>query len=169
MLIEKINSINDLNEIYRINMGKIINNSLEELENLKKLNTKIDAVDTNDKQLLGLTTDIFNMIRKSAINPEDLYNLLPNIGNFNDILSKIKENVECPTTQNLIGKIDNECLYLNKNNGIDKISNDDIMIEELLKENNKLKEKVKTEIANIEKNNNAKIEELRNKYSQPEP
>jgi hypothetical protein len=43
------------------------------------------------------------------------------------------------------------------------------MIEELLKENNKLKEKVKTEIANIEKNNNAKIEELRNKYSQPEP
>jgi hypothetical protein len=146
MLIEKINSINDLNEIYRINMGKIINNKLEEieeLENLKKLNTKIDAVDNKDKQLLGLTTDIFNMIRKSAINPEDLYILLPNIGNFNDILSKIKENVECPTTQNLIGKIDNECLYFNDENKIDVTTEDYDKIKAIMDENNKWKENVK--------------------------
>jgi hypothetical protein len=152
MLIEKINSINDLNEIYRINMGKLINNKLEEieeieeieeLENLKKLNTKIDAVDTNDKQLLGLTNDIFNMIRKSAINPEDLYILLPNIGNFNDILSKIKENIECPTTQNLIGKIDNECLYFNDENKIDVTTEDYDKIKAIMDENNKWKENVK--------------------------
>ena len=142
-LIEKINSINDLNEIYRINMGKIINNNLEELENLKKLNTKIDAVDTNDIKLLNVTNDLLNMIPKSAINPEDLYNLLPNIGNFNDILSKIKENVECPTTQNLIGKIDNECLYFNDENKIDVTTEDYDKIKAIMDENNKWKENVK--------------------------
>jgi hypothetical protein len=126
-LIDKLKNVNDLNEMYRINMGKLINNKLEEIEeieNLKKLNAKVDDVDNKDKQLLQLTNNIFNMIRKSDINPEDLYILLPNIGNFNDILSKIKENVECPTTQNLIGKINNDCLYFNDENKIDVITED---------------------------------------------
>jgi hypothetical protein len=72
-----------------------------------------------------------------------LYILLPNIGNFNDILSKIKENVECPTTQNLIGKIDNECLYFNDENKIDVTTEDYDKIKAIMDENNKWKENVK--------------------------
>lgn len=139
-LIEKIKNINDLNEIYIINMGRLINNNLEELDNLK---TEIDATDTKDKQLLNVTNDLLNMIPTSAVNPEELYNLLPNIGNFNDILSNIKENIECPTTKNLIGKIDNECLYFNDENKIDVTTEDYDKIKAIMDENNKWKENVK--------------------------
>lgn len=139
-LIEKVKNINDLNEIHIINMGKLINNNLEELDNLK---TKIDATDTKDKQLLNVTNDLLNMIPKTEINMEELYNLLPDIGNFNDILSNIKENIECPTTKNLIGKIDNECLYFNDENKIDVTTEDYDKIKAIMDENNKWKENVK--------------------------
>jgi chromosome segregation ATPase len=156
-LINDITEINETNKLYSDNMVNIINNYSTEIDN-------------KDRQLLAITKDIVDLLGiTNNIDLKKIDDIVIIVDDLKNNLTKIKDNKDCSNEENLIGKIDNVCLYANKNNGIDAISNDDIMIEELLKENNKLKEKVKTEIANIEKNNNAKIEELRNKYSQPEP
>lgn len=156
-LINDIKEINEINKLYSGNMVNIINNYSAEIDN-------------KDRQLLAITKDIVELLGiTNNIDLKKIDDIVIIVDDLKNNLTKIKDNKDCSNKENLIGKIDNVCLYANKNNGIDAISNDDIMIEELLKENNKLKEKVKTEIANIEQNNNAKIEELRNKYSQPEP
>jgi len=151
-LINDVKEIKESNKLYSDNMGNIITNFLAEIDN-------------KDRQLLAITKDIVDLLGvTNNVDLKKIDDVVVMVDDLKNSLTKIKDNKDCSNRENLIGKIDNECLYVNKNNGIDKISNDDIMIEELLKENNKLKEKVKTEIANIEKNNNAKIEELRNKY-----
>lgn len=156
-LINDIKEINEINKLYSGNMVNIINNYSAEIDN-------------KDRQLLAITKDIVELLGiTNNIDLKKIDDIVIIVDDLKNNLTKIKDNKDCSNKENLIGKIDNVCLYANKNNGIDAISNDDIMIEELVKENNKLKEKVKTEIANIEQNNNAKIEELRNKYSQPEP
>ena len=156
-LINDIKEINEINKLYSGNMVNIINNYSAEIDN-------------KDRQLLAITKDIVELLGiTNNIDLKKIDDIVIIVDDLKNNLTKIKDNKDCSNKENLIGKIDNVCLYANKNNGIDAISNDDIMIEELLKENNKLKEKVKREIANIEQNNNAKIEELRNKYSQPEP
>ena len=153
-LTNDIKEINETNKLYSDNMVNIINNYSTEIDN-------------KDRQLLAITKDIVDLLGiTNNIDLNKIDDIMIIVDDLKNNLTKIKDNKDCSNEENLIGKIDNVCLYANKNNGIDTISNDDIMIEELLKENNKLKEKVKTEIANIEKNNNAKIEELRNKYSQ---
>lgn len=139
---------------------KTINEKINEIGNLK------EEVKNKDKQLLNVIKKITDFIPnlQDDINKLDIF--LPELDKMKNILQGIKSKTDCPGTDNLIGKIDNECLYFNKDtNTIESKSNEDNVLDALIEENKKIREAYKEKIGIIKTLNSKKIrdiEELKN-------
>ena len=127
---------------------KTINEKINEIENIK------EEVKNKDKQLLNVIQKITDFIPnlQDDINKLDVF--FPEIEKMKGILQGIKSKTDCPGTDNLIGKIDNECLYFNKDtNTIESKSNEDNVLDALIEENKKIREAYKEKVEELKKKN----------------
>jgi uncharacterized protein YoxC len=86
-----------------------------------------EEIKNKDKKILDVIRKITDFIPNLQDDDSTIDVLFPNITEIKNQLQSINSKVECPGTNNLIGKIDNECLYFNKDtNKIEPKSNEDI-------------------------------------------
>ena len=153
----QVNMISHINSMIKQAKAfeKTINEKINEIENLK------EEVKNKDKQLLNVIQKITDFIPnlQDDINKLDVF--FPEIEKMKNILQGIKSKTDCPGTDNLIGKIDNECLYFNNyKNTIESKSNEDNVLDALIEENKKLREQYREKIGIIKTLNSKKIREI---------
>jgi chromosome segregation ATPase len=160
---EYIEIISDITNTMKNNQEsfeKSINEKINEIENMK------DEIKNKDKQLLVLIKKVVDFIPnlQDDINKLDVF--FPEITKMKNILQGIKSKTDCPGSDNLIGKIDNECLYFDKDtNKIISKSNEDNVLDALIEENKKIREQYREKIGIIKtlhSNKVREIEELQN-------
>jgi len=165
LMVSNIDFISNQAKIFEKQMDEKIkeikNMKDEEIKEIK--NMKDEEKKKKNKQLLNVVKKITYIIPnlQEDINKLDVF--FPEIAKMKDFLQVIKSKTDCATSENLIGKIDNECLYFDKdNNKIISKSNDDIIVDALVQENKKLREQYKEKIGVIKALHSSKIEELKN-------
>jgi len=142
----------------------------EKIDKIKNMKVEIGdlkgEIKNKDKQLLNVIKKITDFIPdlQDDINKLDVF--FPEIAKMKNILQGIKSKTDCPGSDNLIGKIDNECLYFDKDtNKIESKSSEDNVLDALIEENKKIREQYREKIGIIKtlhSNKLREIEELKN-------
>ena len=142
----------------------------EKIDKIKNMKVEIGdlkgEIKNKDKQLLNVIKKVVDFIPdlQDDINKLDVF--FPEIAKMKNILQGIKSKTDCPGSDNLIGKIDNECLYFDKDtNKILSKSNEDNVLDALIEENKKIREQYREKIGIIKTLHSSKlreIEELKN-------
>jgi len=167
-------SLNDImvsNIDFMSNQAETLKKQMD--EKIKKIkNMKVEIGDlkgeikNKDKQLLNVIKKITDFIPDLQENINKLDVFFPEIAKMKKILQGIKSKTDCPGNDNLIGKIDNECLYFDKDtNKIVSKSNEDNVLDALIEENKKIREQYREKIGIIKTLHSSKlreIEELKN-------
>lgn len=142
-------------------LKKQMDEKIKEIENIKD-----EQIKNKDKQLLNVIKKITDFIPDLQDDISKLDVFFPEIAKMKNILQGIKSKTDCPGNKNLIGKIDNECLYFDKDtNKIVSKSNEDNVLDALIEENKKLREQYREKIGIIKTLHSSKlreIEELKN-------
>jgi len=142
----------------------------EKIDKIKNMKVEIGdlkgEIKNKDKQLLNVIKKITDFIPDLQENINKLDVFFPEIAKMKKILQGIKSKTDCPGSDNLIGKIDNECLYFDKDtNKIVSKSNEDNVLDALIEENKKIREQYREKIGIIKTLHSSKlreIEELKN-------
>lgn len=157
MMVSNIDFMSNQAETFKKQMDE----KIKEIENIKD-----EQIKNKDKQLLNVIKKITDFIPnlQDDINKLDVF--FPEIAKMKNILQGIKSKTDCPGSDNLIGKIDNECLYFDKDtNKIESKSNEDNVLDALIEENKKIREQYREKIGIIKtlhSNKLREIEELKN-------
>jgi chromosome segregation ATPase len=146
---------------------KQMNEKIDKIKNMKlEIGDLKGEIKNKDKLLLNVIKKVVDFLPdlQDDINKLDVF--FPEIAKMKNILQGIKSKTDCHGSDNLIGKIDNECLYFDKDtNKIESKSNEDNVLDALIEENKKIREQYREKIGIIKTLHSSKlreIEELKN-------